>query len=79
MGNQEVIISEDIEKELTAAFSRCVYDKLFVLVDKTTEKNCLPLVSGLEDVKKGKLIVIGSTDVHKTLETLAYVWTELGN
>ena len=79
MGNQEVIISEDIEKELTAAFSRCVYDKLFVLVDKTTEKNCLPLVSGLEDIKKGKLIVIGSTDVHKTLETLAYVWTELGN
>ena len=79
MGNQEVIISEDIEKELTAAFSRCVYDKLFILVDKTTEKNCLPLVSGLEDIKKGKLIVIGSTDVHKTLETLAYVWTELGN
>ena len=79
MGNQEVIISEDIEKELTAAISRCVYDKLFVLVDKTTEKNCLPLVSGLEDIKKGKLIVIGSTDVHKTLETLAYVWTELGN
>lgn len=79
MGNQEVIISEDIEKELTAAISRCVYDKLFVLVDKTTEKNCLPLVSGLEEIKKGKLIVIGSTDVHKTLETLAYVWTELGN
>jgi 3-dehydroquinate synthase len=79
MGNQEVIISEDIEKELTAAISRCVYDKLFILVDKTTEKNCLPLVSGLEDIKKGKLIVIGSTDVHKTLETLAYVWTELGN
>ena len=79
MGNQEVIISENIEKELTAAISRCVYDKLFILVDKTTEKNCLPLVSGLEDIKKGKLIVIGSTDVHKTLETLAYVWTELGN
>ena len=79
MGNQEVIISEDIEKELTAAISRCVYDKLFILVDKTTEKNCLPLVSGLEEIKKGKLIVIGSTDVHKTLETLAYVWTELGN
>lgn len=79
MGNQKVIISEDIEKELTAALSQCVYDKLFVLVDETTEENCLPLISGLEEIKKGKLIVIGSTDVHKTLETLAYVWTELGN
>jgi 3-dehydroquinate synthase len=79
MGKQKVIISENIEKELTAAILQCVYDKLFILVDRTTDEKCLPLVSDFEYMKKGKLIVIGSTDVNKTLETLTYVWTELGN
>jgi 3-dehydroquinate synthase len=79
MGNQEIIISENIEKELSAAISRCKYDKLFVLVDKITENKCLPLITGLDCMKNGKLIIIGNTDMNKTLETLTYVWTELGN
>lgn len=78
MDKQEVIISENISKELSAAVEKCPFDKLFILVDKVTEKLCLPLIAGIDCVKGAKVIVIGATDVCKTLETLAYVWTQLG-
>jgi 3-dehydroquinate synthase len=79
MNKQEVIISEDIEKELSAAIAKCQFDKLFILVDTSTKTKCIPIVENFNCLKGAQLIVIGATDVYKTLETLALVWTELGN
>jgi 3-dehydroquinate synthase len=78
MEKQEVIISENINKELTLAVERCPFDKLFILVDKETERLCLPLIADVVCLKEAKVIVIGATDVYKTLDTLSYVWTQLG-
>ncbi len=77
MEPQKVIISGNLESTLTAAITECPHDKLFVLVDETTEKLCLPIVSNFPCLQQARHIVVGATDSHKTLETLSYVWSEL--
>lgn len=75
----KVIISSNIEATLTEAVGEVKHDKLFLLMDETTHELCLPVVKDIECLKHAKHIVIGATDTHKTIETLAHVWTELGN
>ena len=78
MEKQKVIISKNLGTALSGAIAECGYDRLFVLVDETTERLCLPLVAGMECMKDVQKIVIGAGDTAKTLDTLAHVWTELG-
>ena len=75
MEKQKVIISTNLESSLASAVSECERDRTFVLVDETTEKLCLPLIAGFDCVRGAKTITIGATDEHKTLESLAHVWT----
>ncbi len=76
---QEVVISNSITASLKQALGKYEYDRLFVLTDETTRKHCLPIIANMEEIKSARLITIGATDTHKTLDTLAYVWTEIGN
>lgn len=75
--NQDVILSNNLETELTAAIARCPHDKLFVLVDTTTERLCFPVVKDFECLAGAHIIIIGDTDENKTLESLSHVWEEL--
>lgn len=75
---QRIVISENLQKDIAIAISECEHDKVFVLVDKTTEKTCWPLINRFLSLRNAQLIVIGSTDVHKNLETLSLVWKSLG-
>lgn len=74
---QDVIICQNLEADLAAAIARCPHDRLFVLVDTTTRELCWPVVSNFACLEGAQLITIGATDEHKTLETLASVWTAL--
>lgn len=75
---QEVIISKDIKSELSAAIERVSPDRLFVLADTTTAQLCWPIVKDFPCLQTAQLITIGATDEAKTLDTLAQVWTALG-
>lgn len=75
---QRIVISENLQKDIAIAISECEHDKVFVLVDETTEKTCWPLINRFLSLRNAQLIVIGSTDVHKNLETLSSVWKSLG-
>ena len=77
MEQQRVIISDNLQQALTQAVAECPHDRLVVLVDKTTEKCCLPIVSQYECMQQADIITIGATDAHKTLESLTHVWSEL--
>lgn len=77
MEQQRVIISDNLQQALTQAVAECPHDRLVVLVDKTTEKCCLPIVSQYECMQQADIITIGATDTHKTLESLTHVWSEL--
>lgn len=77
MKKQNVIISTNLKDSLCQAIEACPHDKLFILTDETTELLCKPLVSSMDCLQHAIPIIIGATDTHKTLESLAHVWTEL--
>ena len=78
MNPQKVVISENLTEALATAIAECEHDRTFILVDETTERCCLPIVSGMDCVRGAQIIVIGATDSHKTLESLSHVWEVLG-
>ncbi len=55
------------------------YDKVFVLADETTEVCCWPVVRGVKALQDAFHITIPSTDTHKNLESLSYVWKQLSD
>ncbi|MDR0938312.1 MAG: 3-dehydroquinate synthase [Mediterranea sp.] len=77
MKKQEVTLSENIREDLDRALTRRGHDKLFVLTDEHTARLCLPLVLGSGGLAEATEIHIGADDTHKTLQTLADVWTAL--
>ncbi|MBR1389389.1 MAG: 3-dehydroquinate synthase [Prevotella sp.] len=78
MTPQKVEIAEHLEATLAKAIEACEHDKIFILTDETTRKLCLPRVEGYDCLKGTQVITIGATDTHKTLESVAHVWTEMG-
>ena len=78
MTPQKVIIAEDLEQSLVEAIAECKHDRLFILVDETTEQLCLPVVADFPCLQGAKVITIGATDANKTLQSLSHVWEELG-
>ena len=78
MNRQKVVIAENLGQSLKEAMEACERDKVFILMDETTERCCLPVVEAAVGLQDAKRIVIGATDTHKNLESLAHVWEELG-
>ncbi|MGL5981391.1 MAG: 3-dehydroquinate synthase [Phocaeicola sp.] len=79
MKKQEILICHDWHTNLNEAIQKCPHDKLFILMDEHTQQLCMPILQGVDAVKKGKTITIGAGDENKTVETLSYVWNELSN
>ena len=79
MEQQKVIISQHLALSVSQALADCSYDRLFVLVDETTERLCLPVLATIfsESGTNYATITIGAGDQHKTLDTLTHVWSEL--
>lgn len=77
MNKQNVILCRNLETDLQQAVSACPYDKLFILTDEHTHRYCLPLLENFPFLKDSTEICIGAEDVHKTLDTLSYVWNVL--
>ena len=74
---QRVIISKQLQTELAKAIAECEHDRIFVLVDETTNKLCWTLVKDYLCLKDAQTIVIGATDRRKNLDTLFHVWESL--
>jgi len=77
MERQKLVISENLQKAISEAIADCQHDKLYVLVDETTARLCLPLVQGYDCMKEANKIIIKATDSNKTLEMVSHVWAEL--
>ena len=74
---QKVIISENLERDIVNAISECEHDRIFILTDETTHEKCLPKIKDFLCLKGAATITIRPDDTHKTLDTLAEVWTAL--
>ena len=77
MEKQKIIISTNLETSVSTAVSECERDRIFILVDETTKRLCLPLVAGFDCLRGAEVITIGATDQNKTLDSLSHVWSEL--
>ncbi len=75
--SQRIIISTNLENELTNALSECEHDKLFVLFDSNSRDNCLALLYGFRCLRGYLPICIEPSDSHKNLENLTWVWQHL--
>ncbi|KGI60724.1 3-dehydroquinate synthase [Prevotella sp. S7 MS 2] len=75
---QRIIISQHLKQELAVAISECEHDKLFILFDETTHRTCWPILQHFVGLKDACPIVISATDTHKNIDSLAYVWEQLG-
>ena len=71
---QQIIKSTQIADDLTALLTNTTYDKLFVLTDEHTDKQCYPLISAIPAIEKAKRVVIPADDSNKSLENLTHVW-----
>lgn len=70
---QEIHYSYNIIKDLNDAINREAPYRVVLLTDETTHALCRPLLGEL-DVSE---IIIGASDVNKTLDTLQQVWCGL--
>lgn len=73
---QQIIYTTHLPTDLETAIHReGTPDRVVLLTDETTHRLCRPLLEAWR--KEVDEMVIGATDVHKNLDTLAKVWTEL--
>lgn len=77
MERQEIIISNELEQVLSESIRTFQADRVFVLVDETTEQLCLPEIACMSCMQDVAHIVIKSGDENKNLDSLAHVWNEL--
>lgn len=75
---QNIIISKDLKSSFSQILEHCDYDKLFILTDHNTQQKCLPVLTEILSDYDKNLISIAPSDEHKNLESLSYVWTQLG-
>ncbi len=77
MKKQEIVVSKYLKDSLYEALQKIDYDKLFVLTDTESARFCFPLIQGFDKIKSADVITIEAGDLHKTLNTVADVWTFL--
>ena len=75
----KVIITNNVCQQLTEVLQEIKHDRLFLLCDTTTYSLCYPTIKNVEEISEATHIIIGATDTHKNLDTIAKVWTEMGN
>lgn len=73
---QQVIYSSNNIKELRTVIEQSHSDRVVLLMDETTRTLCRPVIADVADLFCAE-IVIGATDVNKTLDTLQHVWRGL--
>lgn len=76
---QRVIISKNLEAELAYAISQCHHDRIFILTDDITINKCWNIIKDYECLKGMHVITIKSSDINKTIDSVASVWEELSN
>ena len=77
MEPQKIFFSTLLGDALAEAITEVKYDKVFILADNTTRQCCLPVLMDTGLLPEAKIITIEPTDIHKTLDSVTHVWSEL--
>ena len=75
--HQQVILTTDLERDLTMAIAECEHDRIFVIADRNTHAHCMGRLSTFRSLRDVITITIEPSDAHKDLTTLTAVWQQL--
>ena len=75
--HQQVILTTDLERDLTMAIAECEHDRIFVIADRNTHAHCMGRLSTFRCLRSAISITIEPSDAHKDLTTLTAVWQQL--
>lgn len=79
MNEQNVVICQDLNADLQGLLASLDYDKLFILTDTNTLRECYPRVKDVPALQGAPVITVEANDLHKNTESLASIWTQLSN
>lgn len=79
MEQQSLIITKDLQKDLTTQINRINPDKIFILTDTQTHKYCFPLISDHLLLQEANICTIPAGDDNKTVQSLMFVWKNLSS
>lgn len=74
---QKIILSKNLQADLSKAIAACQPDRMFVVADDTTAEHCWPKIREFDALKSAQLITIPAYDVHKDLQSVEKIWTAL--
>lgn len=74
VGENRVIICDDIRNELPQYLSGYKSSNIFILTDENTFQFCKPIFDDITELKDSRYITIPAGDDKKNLETLSKVW-----
>lgn len=77
MNNSDIIICQDLHKDLTTILKSVPHDKLYILSDETTRRLCVSKLNEIDEISDAIHITIGAGDVNKNISTLSTVWQAL--
>lgn len=74
---QKIILSKNLQADLSKAIAACQPDRMFVVADDTTAEHCWPKIREFAALKSAQFITIPTSDVHKDLKSVKKIWTAL--
>ena len=70
---QKIIISNQLQTDLSKAIAACQPDRIFVVADDMTAEHCWPKIREFDALKGVQLITILASDIHKDLRILGLI------
>ena len=74
---QKIILSQSLNRDLTAAISECGHDNIFILTDEKTAQACLPVIQRYRCLRNARHITVPQGDTNKDLQSLTTIWQYL--
>ena len=73
---QKIILSQSLNRDLTAAISECGHDNLFILTDEKTAQACLPVIQRYRCLRNARHITVPQGDTNKNLRCRSLCYFE---
>ena len=76
---QKLIITNELNEKLSKEIDLLKPDKIFILTDTSTHRDCLPIIKDNISLKEASSITVPQGDNNKNIDTLAYIWRNLSD
>ncbi len=79
MEHQNILFTNNVSDAISRILNKKQFNKVFVITDTNTQKLVLPLLAHNPYIAQAVNVNIEPGDINKNLDSLASVWTQIGN